>query len=127
MRSAAFVTSAGSRSCEIEFSKPVKQGQCVVRRTPLLRVKTLLLFPLLALALAGCGGATPAGSAVSGGSSIPADPTPPSVPRGLTATAVSSPQGSLSSSAPPANPRRAPHLLPPHRPPRATTPPTPLS
>src|SRR5258708_18506485 len=93
MRSAAFVTSAGSRSCEIEFSKPVKQGQCVVRRTPLLRVKTLLLFPLLALALAGCGGATPAGSAVSGGPSFPAGPTPPPPPRGPTPTTVQSSQG----------------------------------
>ncbi len=65
----------------------------------MLRVKTLLLFPLLALALAGCGGATPAGSAVSGGSSIPADTTPPSVPGGLTATAVSSSKVSLSWSA----------------------------
>jgi chitodextrinase len=55
-------------------------------------METLLLFPLLALALAACGG----GPGLSGGTTVSADTTAPSIPGNFTAVAAGSTAANLS-------------------------------
>src|SRR6266849_1204040 len=63
-------------------------------RVAMFRMKTLVLFPVLALAFAGCGGPSVPSSAANSPPTAP-DTTPPTAPTGLTATATSSVQTSL--------------------------------
>jgi chitodextrinase len=67
----------------------------------MLRIKTLLLFSLLALAFAACGGAQEQelGSAAASGGSTPPDTAAPSIPGNFAATAAGSTGANLSWSA----------------------------
>jgi len=64
------------------------------KMVPKLRMKTLLLVPVVVLAFAGCGGGAPAATDGSGGPET--DATPPSTPAALTAAPVGSTGANLS-------------------------------